>query len=173
MSILYPVQWPQFYTATCNEWLPLLDIDKYKNIIVDSLRFLVQEKRIELNAFAIMTNHLHLIWQAQPGYYPSQIQLSFMKYTAQQIKFELQKDNPALLEKCKVNKADRQYQIWRRDSLGVELFTEAVFNQKIDYIHYNPVKAGLCKYPEVYHYSSAYFYEFGMDHFNMLTHFKG
>jgi putative transposase len=132
MSISYPVHWPQFYTATCNEWLPLLDNEKYKNIIVDSLRFLVRDKRLELNAFVIMNNHLHLIWQAQPRYDPPQLQLSFMKYTAQQIKFELQKDNPALLEKCKVNKADRKYQVWKRDSLGIELFTEAVFNQKID-----------------------------------------
>ena len=173
MDILYPVHWPHFYTATCNQWLPLLESEKHKKIIVDSLRFLVREKRIELNAFVIMNNHLHIIWQAQPGFDPSKIQLSFMKYTAQQIKFELQKDNPALLEKCKVNNADRHYQLWKRDSLGVELFTEAVFNQKIDYMHYNPVKAALCKYPEDYYYSSACFYEFGMDHFGMLTHFKG
>jgi hypothetical protein len=34
--------------------------------------------------------------------------------------------------------------------------------RKIDYLHYNPVKAGLCKYPEDYHFSSACFYEFEM-----------
>jgi putative transposase len=96
-----------------------------------------------------------------------------MRYTAQQIKFELIKDDPELLEKCKVNKTDREYQISKREPLGIELFTETVFNQKLDYIHNNPVAAGLCKLPEEYHYSSALFYEHGIDHFNMLTHYKG
>ena len=111
MKTLYPVHWPQFYTATCYDWLPLLANDKYKNIIVNSLQFMVKNKRIELNAFVVMSNHIHLIWQAQPGYEPSAIKLSFMRYTAQQIKFELIKDDPDLMEKCKVNKGDREYQI--------------------------------------------------------------
>ncbi len=173
MKTLYPIHWPQFYTATCYDWLPLLANDKYKDIIVNSLQFMVKNKRIELNAFAIMNNHIHLIWQVQPGYEPSAVQLSFMRYTAQQIKFELIKDDAGLLEKCKVNKADREYQMWKREPLIIDLFTEAVFNQKLDYIHYNPVAAGLCKLPEEYHYSSAMFYEHGIDHFNMLTHYMG
>ena len=173
MKTLYPVHWPQFYTATCYDWLPLLANDKFKNIIVSSLQFMINNKRIELNAFAIMNNHIHLILQVLPGHEPTDVQLSFMRFTAQQIKFELIKDDPALLEKCKVNKGDRQYQIWKRESLGVDLFTDAVYNQKLDYIHYNPVVAGLCTFPEEYHYSSALFYEHGTDYFNMLTHFKG
>ena len=173
MKILYPVHWPQFYTATCYDWLPLLANDKFKNIIVSSLQFMVNNKRIELNAFAIMNNHIHLIWQVLPGHEPTDVQLSFMRFTAQQIKFELIKDDPALLEKCKVNKDDRQYQIWKRESLGVDLFTDAVFDQKLNYIHYNPVVAGLCKLPEEYYYSSALFYNHGTDHFKMLTHYKG
>ena len=118
-----------------------------------------------------MSNHIHLIWQVQPGNEPSAVQ--FMRYTAQQIKFELIKDDPDLLEKCKVNKGDREYQIWKREPLGIELLTEAVFNQKLDYIHSNPVVAGLCKLPEEYYYSSALFYEHRIDHFNMLTHYMG
>jgi putative transposase len=107
MKTMFPVYWPQFYTATCYEWLHLLDNDKYKNIIVRSLQYLVANKRIELNAFAIINNHIHLIWQMQPGHEPSAVQLSFMRFTAQQIKFELLKDAPDLTEKCKVNKGDR------------------------------------------------------------------
>jgi hypothetical protein len=48
-----------------------------------------------------------------------------------------------------------------------------VFDQKLEYIHYNPVKAGLCIYPEEYHYSSAKFYHTGIDDFKMLTHYSG
>lgn len=94
---------------------------------------------------------------ALPGHRLSSIQLNFMKYTAQQIKFALAKDNPALLQQCLVNKTDRRYQFWKRKPLSVELSWEKVFLQKLDYIHYNPVHAGLCLYPEKYYYSSAAF----------------
>jgi len=153
--------------------LPHLATDKYKNIITDSLRFLVENKRIELNAFVIMNNHIHLVWQPLTGHTLTSIQLSFMKFTAQNIKFALAIDNPALLEKCKVNKTDREYQIWKRKPLSIELSSEKVFLQKLEYIHNNPVKAGICLYPEDYHFSSALFYEKGIDHFKMLTHYMG
>ncbi len=53
----------QYFTSTILDWQHLLKPDKYKNIIIQSLQFLEKEKRIELNAFAIMSNHIHLIWQ--------------------------------------------------------------------------------------------------------------
>ena len=56
-------EYPQFFTATCLEWKNLLKLNKYKDIFVESLRFLVKEKRIFLYAFVIMQNHIHLVWQ--------------------------------------------------------------------------------------------------------------
>ncbi|MEP7164256.1 MAG: transposase [Ferruginibacter sp.] len=170
MNPQHPEQWPQFFTATINEWKPLLQPDKYKNIITDSLKFLVHDNRIILNGFVIMNNHMHLIWQACHGYTLQKAQQSLMKYTAQQIKFDLLKNNLSLLEQYKINAADRNYCFWKRRSLGIELFTPKVYRQKLNYIHNNPVKAGLCKYPEQYHYSSAEFYYTGIDEFNMLTY---
>ncbi len=49
--------------------------------------------------------------------------------------------------------------IWKTDSLSVDLYSEQVFNQKLNYIHSNPVKACLCNMPEEYEYSSADYYE--------------
>jgi len=118
-------------------------------------------------------NHIHVIWQALPGHTLQSIQLSFMKFTAQQIKFAYMDNHNLLIGQCKVNKADRTYQIWKRDPLSIELSSEPVFLQKLDYIHFNPVVAGLCNSPEEYYYSSALFYEKGIDHFNMLTHYLG
>ena len=97
----------------------------------------------------------------------------FSKYTAQQLKFELSKVNQKFLEKFRVDKCDREYQIWKRKPLSIELFTPRVFEQKFNYIHYNPVEAGLCKFPEEYEYSSAMFYHLGVDRFNILTHYMG
>ena len=74
------------------------------------------------------------------------------------------------MEQFKVNVKDRSYQFWERNSLSVELRSSKVFMQKLEYIHYNPVKAGLCINPEDYYYSSAKFYATGVDDFGMLTH---
>ena len=65
------------------------------------------------------------------------------------------------------------HQFWARHTLGVELYTPAVFEQKADYIHNNPVKAGLCRYPEEYVYSSAKYYLNAVDEYNFLSHYNG
>lgn len=81
----------------------------YKDIIIESLQFLVDKQRIELNAFVIMNNHIHLIWQALQDFTPSQIQASLMKFTAQQLKRSFMKNDIELLASLKVNKYDREY----------------------------------------------------------------
>jgi hypothetical protein len=58
----------QFFTSTIYQWKRLLKDDEYKQIIIDSLLFLEKEGSISVNAFVIMPNHLHLIWQIQDGY---------------------------------------------------------------------------------------------------------
>ncbi|MEO5942470.1 MAG: transposase [Ferruginibacter sp.] len=171
MPQIYSEYWPQFFTATILEWKPLLQHDKYKDEIIKSLQFLVEHKRIRLYAFVIMQNHIHLVWQPLSGESLQTIQLSFLKFTAQQIKFDLQKTNSIFLEQFRVDAKDRIFQFWERNSLSIELRSPAVFSQKIEYIHYNPVKAGLCNLPEEYYYSSAKFYATGIDDFKMLTHY--
>src|ERR1700693_4316478 len=107
--LLYPAN---YFTATIYEWKPLLANDNYKDIIIESLKCLVDKKRIELNALVIMNNHIHLIWLALGSFTPSQIQASFMKFTAQQLKRSIMKHNIDFLAEFKVNKYDRDYQIW-------------------------------------------------------------
>ncbi len=172
MKTAYPILWPQFYTATIYQWKHLFLPDTNKDIIINSLYFLVNEKRITLNAFVIMSNHIHLIWQALAGNEYDGIKNSFMKCTAQRLKHTLEIESPDALAQFKVNKYDREYQLWKRRPLSVELFTPEVFDQKLNYIHYNPVRAGLCKYPEEYHYSSAKFYQTGVDDFGLLSHYS-
>ncbi|GAB2809605.1 hypothetical protein GCM10027043_06070 [Ferruginibacter profundus] len=169
MPALYPEYWPQFFTATILEWKPLLQQDDIKQIIVKSLRYLVQQKRIQLHAFVLMCNHLHLIWQPLPPQTLQSIQHSFLKYTAQEMKLYLQQYNADFLAQFKVQAKDRLYQFWERNALSIELRSTKVFNQKLNYIHQNPVKAGICVLPEAYFYSSASFYCTGVDEFKMLV----
>ena len=162
--------YPQFFTATNLEWEKLLKPDKYKYIVIDSLRFMVKEKRIILYAFVIMDNHMHLIWQMQAGIKPADVQRDLLKYTAQKIKTDLQKNHPKVLSLFKVKSKDRQYQFWERNALSTELSTAKVFAQKLNYIHNNPVKAGLCTLPEEYRFSSASLYELNKTEWEFLTH---
>ena len=95
-------EYPQFFTATILEWKKLLPPDKYKDIIMDSLRFLVANKRIKLYGFVIMPHHLHLIWQIMDSIKQSDVQRDFLKDTAQQIKFDLQVNHPSVLKQLVV-----------------------------------------------------------------------
>ena len=123
-SVNFTEHHPQFFTATILEWKHLLKEDKYKDIILDSLRFLVKEKRVVVNSFVLISNHIHLIWQAINGCTPQQNQQRFLKYTAQQIKFDLQKNNLVLLEEFRVNAKDRMFArlTGRAGILGTEFF---------------------------------------------------
>lgn len=158
-----------FYTATIRNWEPLLCPTDCKNIIINSLKFLVCNKRIILYGFVIMDTHIHLIWQATSGNNSVDIQSSFSKFTATQLKKYIAGTDPTFLECFKVNEYDRDYRIWKRNPLSIELFTRKVGLQKLNYIHNNPVKAGLCRYPEDYAYSSAQFYYSGRDEWGMLS----
>lgn len=172
MKILFNT-YPYFFTATILEWKSLLSRDEYKEVIVGSLRFLVEAKRIRVYAFVIMYNHIHVIWQMYPEIDPSDVQRDFLKYTAQIIKADLRKHYPAVLELFKVRSMDRKYQFWERNALSIELRTPAVFLQKMNYIHRNPVKAKLVATPSAYKYSSALFYQTGKDNWGFLTRYRG
>jgi len=133
---------------------------------------LVEDKRIKLYAFVIMADHIHLIWQMQPLIHPQHVQRDFLKYTAQRIKHDLYKNHPELLSHFISEADDRVYQFWKRRALSIELRTDKVYRQKLNYIHWNPVKAGICKLPEKYKYSSALLYETGVDNWGFLSHHR-
>ncbi len=166
---------PQFFTATILEWKSLLKDDAFKDIIIKSLLYLKTEGITKVYALVIMPNHIHLIWQIQDGFKVENVKLRFLKFTAQQFKFRLLDTHNNSLELYKVNAKDRQYQFWERNSLSIDLWSPEVFMQKLNYVHDNPLqpKWELCDYPVDYKYSSAKFYETGVDDFGLITHYDG
>jgi putative transposase len=169
----------EFFTATMYKWYTVLQFDECKDVIIDSLKFLVKNNRVKVYAYVIMPNHIHLLWKVQKGHKRENVQRDFLKFTAQQIRFFLQKNYPEKLEKLNVNLKDRKYQIWQRNSLSKELWGEKNVEQKLDYIHHNPCqgKWNLCKIPENYDYSSAKFYLLNIKNLKtndveFLTHYK-
>jgi len=140
-------------------------------IIVSSFRYMVENNRLFIYAFVVMPDHIHLIWQTADEWEYKSNQRDFMKFTAQKIKFHLGDTGSLKLVKLRVGKSDREYQIWQRNPLSIELYNDQIIEQKITYIHNNPVQKGwmLSDSPEEYYYSSASFYMNGDNRWSFLT----
>lgn len=157
-----------FLTATIHKWFPLLH-DENKKIITCYLKKLRSEGLITVYAFVIMPNHLHIIWQQNKLNGKETPQGSFLKYTAHEFLKSLKNEGLSYL--YEVNEANKKHEIWQRDSLSIEIYSRHVAIQKLDYIHFNPVskKWNLAKDDLDYYWSSARFYESGIDEFGFLS----
>ena len=159
----------EFFTATCLNWQNLLQPNEHKQIIIDSLTFLVKDKRIWLYGYVIMPNHVHLLWCKQSDWLNKNVQQHFNKYTAQQLKFSIIR-NSDNINNYRSNQGDREYQFWERRPHKATMYNRKVLEEKLDYIHNNPVKADLCDLPENYIYSSAKYYLLNEEN-ELLTHY--
>ena len=111
--------------------------------------------------FCVGANYLHLLWCSKMR---GKIQQMFLKYTAPQIKFNLvDSGNDEEFEKYISTQCDREYYFWERRAYEATMYTRKVAEQKLDHMHYNPVKAGLCEFGVDYKYSSARYYELNED----------
>lgn len=164
----------QFFTATILEWKHLLKQDKYKDVIIDSLTFVVEEGRAVIYGFVIMPNHIHLLWKIDEKHKKKDVQRDLLKFTAQRIKFDLQLNHPKVLDRFEVNAKDRKYQIWERNPLSIDIFSREVLLQKLNYIHNNPIqeKWKLSATPEEYKYSSAAYYFCNKEDWKFIAHFN-
>ncbi len=160
-----------FWTSTIKDWHHLLKGDCFKQSIIDSLLYLVKRKKITVYAFVIMPNHIHLLWELNKLNGKESPHASFSKFTSHRFLQMLRADN--LSHDYKVNGSDRKHRFWQRDPLAVLIDSKVKFEQKLDYIHLNPLqeKWNLAEYPEDYKWSSARFYEKRSDEFGLLTHY--
>ena len=163
----------QYFTATMHNWIHLLKEDEAKLIIIEALKFRIAKGQVKVGVYVIMPNHIHLIWRIQNAFELEDVQRDFLKFTAKEIIARIKKkDGQKKLEKLYVGLSDRQFQVWKRDSMSIDLFSEKFVNQKTDYIHNNPCQPhwNLASHPLEYRFSSAKFYGTGEDEFNFLTH---
>ena len=145
----------------------------FKGIILDSLKFLTKKDHISLYAYVIMPNHIHFIWNEKQYFERESGFSSFFKYTSHKFKQRLLNISPETLKTFRVDKTDREYQFWMRNRLDVLVLSDSMFDQKLEYIHDNPVqpKYQLADRPVDYQYSSANFYENGVDEIGILTNY--
>jgi putative transposase len=159
-----------FWTATINNWQRLLEKDEYKDVVIDSLQYLTDEGKIDVFAFIIMPNHIHLIWRVNEPNGKESPQGSFLKYTAHTFKKMLRAEEKGKLSAYKVETENKNYEFWQRDPLAIPLFTLEGAMQKLNYLHNNPLKEhwNLVKDPCDYKYSSARDYELNEKNFPFL-----
>lgn len=104
-----------FYTATILNWMHLLQSDKFKLIVLNSLIHLIEKEKIKIYGFVIMPNHIHLIWQNIAINGKEMPHASFMKFTGHQFLEELRATDKQLLENFKVDHYSRNHQFWQRE----------------------------------------------------------
>ena len=125
--------------------------------LLDSWQYQRQNFGMKLYGFVVLENHLHFIAQ---GSDLNKLVSSFKSFTARQIIDCLEKQHVERLlkqlrfAKC-AHKQDREYQFWQEGVHAELILSEAMMREKLDYIHYNPVKRGYVNLPEHWRYSSA------------------
>ncbi|MFN5170908.1 MAG: transposase [Cyclobacteriaceae bacterium] len=163
----------QFFTAVCHGWLPLLASDESKLMLIRALRHRVERQQVKIGGYVIMPNHFHVIWRVSNDIVPSDFQRDLLKFTARELISHIRKTGGELaLEPLYVGTKDRTFQVWKRNSMVVDLFTEKFINQKLEYIHDNPCQPHwlLAKHPVEYRFSSARFHESEVDEFGIMSH---
>jgi putative transposase len=160
-----------FWTATINKWQHLMREDRYKEVVISSLTYLVQNGKMDVFGFVIMPNHIHLVWRPNAMNGKESPQGSFLKYTAHQFKKMLKQEDAARLEAYKSDAANKAYEFWQRDPLAISLYSRKVAVQKLKYIHNNPLAKHwkLADDPCGYKYSSAKYYEMNKKNFSFLN----
>jgi len=153
-----------FVTPTIVGWCDVFSRKVYKDIIVDSLKFCQKNKGLIIYGYVIMTNHIHMVISARDGFSLSDIIRDFKRHTSKKIINEILTNPKESRQEwmlrlfkyyAKYNKNNKIYQIWKRDNHPVELVKKDWMWQKINYIHQNPVRAGITLKGEDYLYSSA------------------
>jgi len=159
-----------FWTATINQWQRLLLPDIFKDVIINSLEYLTNKRKIDVYAFVIMPNHFHLIWKINELNGRESPHGSLLKYTAHEFrKMLLVTDKNKLLD-YRTTAENKDHEFWQRDPLAIHLYSHKAAFQKLAYIHSNPLAKHwkLAKDPCEYKYSSARYYELNEKNFGFL-----
>jgi REP element-mobilizing transposase RayT len=145
-----------FVTFTVHQWADVFTRPVYVDILLKSLNFCQANKGLEVYAWVVMSNHCHLILRANKENLSDVIR-DLKKYTSKQIIKAIQ-ENPKESRKAwllKILKFKNKNWFWNPGYHGEEVSTEQFFDTKVNYIHQNPVRAGIVEKEEDYVWSSA------------------
>ena len=156
-----------FVTFSVIKWIDLFTRQEYKDEFLESVRYCQREKDLEVYAWCIMTNHVHLII-GSCGKPLSDIVRDLKSYTSRKLRLALMENQsesrrdwilPLLGDPGGRSLKLRNFQLWQRHSHPIEMSDNSSMNNTLDYIHQNPVIAGFVEEPREWLYSSARDYE--------------
>jgi REP element-mobilizing transposase RayT len=135
---------------------------RFLNLPPQYFRLRQKHKGLHIYGYVIMSNHIHIIVHTE-GYELSDVLRDFKKFTASSILKSIQKDSESRREwlmylfkyYAKYESPSREHQFWQSDNHPIALWSQEVIWQKLDYIHLNPVRAGIVRQSTDYIYSSA------------------
>ncbi|MBI3221285.1 MAG: transposase [Bacteroidetes bacterium] len=153
-----------FVTFTVIHWLDVFIRREYKDVFLESVRYCQKTKGLEIYAYCIMSSHIHLIIGRNGMNSLEDIIRDIKKFTSVKL-IEAIKANPQesrkelfvwLFERAgQKNGNNTHYQFWQQHNHPIELSTNEMIDETLDYIHQNPVVAGIVLQPQDYLYSSA------------------
>ncbi len=153
-----------FLTLTTVGWIDVFTRKEYKDILVESLKYCIENKGLIIYGFVIMSNHLHLMASATEPNQMSDILRDFKKFTARNIINEIRNSGKEsrkewmerlLKHYAKLSTGKKEFSLWQSDNHPKVLFSPDFIRQKLNYIHMNPVEEGIVGFPEHYLHSSA------------------
>ena len=158
---IYEPTHPHFVTCTILHWIPIFTKKETTQIVLDSLNYLKESDNMKLYAYVILENHLHMIMSSDDI---SKTIQKFKRYTAKHIIQLLKTHNViTILEQLefykKAHKHNNNYQLWQEGFQPKLIQSDKMFTDRVNYIHYNPVKRGYVDEPTHWRYSSARDYE--------------
>ena len=153
---------PHFITFTVVDWIDVFTRQTYNDVIIKSLDYFIQNKGMILYGYVIMSNHIHMIIQSQEATLSDLIR-DFKKFTAklilEKIQNSLESRREWMLERFKLatesHSRNKNYQFWQYGNHPEEVYSNKFMWTKLDYIHLNPVRAGIVEKASHYVYSSA------------------
>ncbi len=157
-----------FLTFQIVEWVDIFTRKIYRDLILESLDYCITSKDLKVYGFVIMSNHIHLLAKSEVGDLNGTIR-DFKKFTSKKM-IEVIISGIESREKWMLDifrKAasshshNKNYQVWTRENHAELIYSEKFIDQKLNYIHENPVRAGWVMHPEDYLYSSAVDYTGG------------
>lgn len=139
-----------FLTFRVKDWNYILDRYGRWEILASSLNWFQKNNKIKIFYFVFMINHIHLIIQSNNSI---GFVRDFKRFTAKSILLNIKQFEPELLKKFQ-NKHG-SFEFWSKNNMPEIVETEKFFQQKIDYIHNNPVKRNYVMNVEDWYWSSA------------------
>lgn len=153
-----------FITMRVIEWMDVFTKPEYFNVLIESLEFCRAKKGLLLHGYVIMTNHIHFIATATFTNLSS-ILRDFKRHTSKEICKLLRDDNRNYLRWMLKNSYSKEKkgsaQIWHHNNWPILIEDENVFEQKLNYIHDNPVVKEYVAQTAEWLYSSARNYYLG------------